>query len=119
MFDIAWAGLSTLVCACGAATVAGNAPAGGLLALGGCVPSELPVKALVGSPEHHESGLGSNAVEGTDQQRLPLDDRLPCLTAGSQRRRAGAWGVTARRIGWLMSLTPCPPLQPIGIAALG
>ena len=58
----------------------------GLLAPGGCVPSELPVKALVGSPEHHESGLGSNAVEGTDQQRLPLDDRLLCLAAGSRRR---------------------------------
>ena len=33
----------------------------------------------MGSPEHHESGLGSNAVEGTDQQRLPLDDRLLCF----------------------------------------
>ena len=82
MFDIAWAGLSTLVSLQGAATVAGNAPAGGLLAPGGRVPSELPVKALVGSPAHHESGLGSNAVEGTDQQRLPLDDRLPCLCSG-------------------------------------
>ena len=89
MFDIAWAGLRTLVSVQGAATAVGNAPAGGVLASGGRVPSELPVKALVGSPEHHESGLGSNVVEGTDQQRFPLDDRLPCLAAGSRRRRAG------------------------------
>ena len=75
--------LRTLVSVQGGATAVGNAPSGG------CVPSELPGKALVGSPEHHGSGLGSNAVEGTDQQRFLLADRLPCLAAGSQRRRAG------------------------------
>ena len=89
MFDIAWAGLSTLVSVQGAATAAGNAHAGGVLAPGGRVPSELLVKALVGSPEHHESGLNSNAVEGTDQQCLPLDNRLPVPCSGFPAAASG------------------------------
>ncbi|MDE2772089.1 MAG: hypothetical protein OXI46_00055 [Gemmatimonadota bacterium] len=53
------------------------------------------MKALVGSPEHHESGLGSNAVE-----RFRLDDRVSCA---SQRLPSGgerAWSKGFLYPGW-------------------
>ena len=63
----------------------------GFVGPGACVPSELPVKALVGSRQHHENGLSSNAVEGTDQQPSPSPSKtVSCAFQGVPRAHPAA-----------------------------
>ena len=97
VLNTAWAGLSTLVRVQGAATETGNALAGGVLAPGPCVPSELPLKlswahqstTRAGSAQTRWRGRVVNGSLPSYGLRLP-PARYASQSFMSRRRRSKA-----------------------------